>query len=131
MRKTIGASALRVGVGTRMSKMEMTSLDDLEAFEQKLRYQVKMIQNAYDGQIKNLEPIYINAAVKFVREQIKALSLHFTKEMRDIVTFFIRYREITDSQAFENIELKKKLRYVESCYASKTPVNEAEFVFTD
>ena len=97
MRKTIGASSLRVGVGTRKSRMEMTSLDDLEAFEQKLRYQVKMIQNAYDGQIKNLEPIYINAAVKFVREQIKALSLHFTKEMRDIVTFFIRYREITDS----------------------------------
>ena len=51
--------------------------------------------------------------------------------MRDIVTFFIRYREITDPQAFENIELKKKLRYLESCYASKTPVNEAEFAFVD
>ena len=131
MRKTIGASALRSGVGTRMDKMEMTSVDDLQAFEQKLRHQVKMIQDAYDRQLQNLEPIYINAAVKFLIEQAKVLSLLFTKEMRDIVTFFIRYREITDPQAFENIELKKKLRYLESCYASKTPVNEAEFAFTD
>ena len=51
MRKTIGASALRSGVGTRMDKMEMTSVDDLQAFEQKLRHQVKMIQDAYDRQL--------------------------------------------------------------------------------
>ena len=51
--------------------------------------------------------------------------------MRDLVTFFIRYREITDPQAFENIELKKKLRYLEACLASKTPINEAEYAFTD
>ena len=76
MRKTIGASALRSGVGTKMTSMEMTSLDDLQAFENKFRCQVKMIQNAYDGQLNNLEPLYIKAAKKYVNEQVKILQ-HF------------------------------------------------------
>ena len=73
MRMTIGASALRSGVGTKMQSMEMTSLDDLQAFENKFRHQIKMIQTAYDRQLKNLEPFYINAALKFVKEQMKIL----------------------------------------------------------
>ena len=91
----------------------MTSLDDLQETEQKLRYQVKMIQNAYQSQLKNLEPIYIDAAANFIREQGKIMSFQFTKEMKKIVTFFLRYREITDAEAFENVALKKKIAYVE------------------
>ena len=62
---------------------------------------------------------------------MKILQHQFTKEMRDLVVFFIRYREITDPQAFDNIELKKKHFYLERSLAEKTPVNEAEFAFAE
>ena len=52
----------------------MTSLDYLQAIEKELRYQIKMIQNAYYSQLEKLEPIYIEAAVNYMREQSKIIA---------------------------------------------------------